>query len=94
MHVCEERLLVALTCLCQIFTNMDLFSLEEDDCHELFIMQNDKRNDADDGKMPIFPEGNDFGAPLVSLLYCRKLCQHQCMRILVMMKISKYQAPR
>ena len=50
---------------------MDLFSLEEDECNEMFITQSSKDNCVrNDGNLsPILGDGFDFGAPLVSLCH-------------------------
>ena len=54
---------------------MDIFSLEDDDCPELFITQSGSTDDANDSisrnKCSILGDSSDFSSPSVSILNSR-----------------------
>ena len=52
---------------CGYLLIMELYSLEDDDCHELFITQSDSKKD-ESGSKSILMDENDFQSPCVSLV--------------------------
>ena len=47
---------------------MDVFSLEEDECSQMFITQNSPKQVQNDGNNSILGDGLDFSSPLASIV--------------------------
>ena len=59
------------------FTRMELFSLEEDECPELFITQNSSENMNQSGNKSVIGDEMDFQSPCVSLVNVSQRIQNQ-----------------